>query len=58
MAHGCDALLIVTDWDDYRHLDWAALASAMRGTLVLDARNLVAPASVTNAGLTYVGVGR
>jgi UDPglucose 6-dehydrogenase len=58
LVQGCDAVVIVTDWDDYRHLDWASLAVAMRGRLVLDARNLLKPEAVTAAGLTYVGVGR
>jgi UDPglucose 6-dehydrogenase len=58
LVQGCDAVVIVTDWDDYRHLDWAPLAEAMRGRLVLDARNLLKPEVVAAAGLTYVGVGR
>ena len=58
MAKGCDAVVVTTDWDDYRHLPWAAIAGAMRGTLVLDARNLVAADAVRAAGLTYVGIGR
>jgi UDPglucose 6-dehydrogenase len=58
LVHGCDAVVIVTDWDDYRHLDWAGLAGRMRGNLVLDARNLLKPEAVAAAGLTYVGVGR
>lgn len=58
LAKGCDAVVVTTDWDDYRHLPWAAIAGAMRGTLVLDARNLVAADAVRAAGLTYVGIGR
>jgi UDPglucose 6-dehydrogenase len=58
LVQGCDAVVVVTDWDDYRHLDWAALAGKMRGTLVLDARNLLKPEAVAAAGLTYAGVGR
>jgi UDPglucose 6-dehydrogenase len=58
LARGCDAVVVVTDWDDYRHLDWPALAKQMRGDLVLDARNLLKPEAVAEAGLTYVGVGR
>jgi UDPglucose 6-dehydrogenase len=58
LARGCDALVITTDWDDYRHLDWPHLAGLMRGHLLLDARNLIAPDDVRAAGLTYVGIGR
>ena len=58
LAKGCDAVVVTTDWDDYRQLDWDAIAGAMRGTLVLDARNLLKPEAVRAAGLTYVGIGR
>lgn len=58
LAHGCDALVLVTDWNEYRHLDWAKLKEAMRGDLLLDARNLVSPEAARKAGLSYVGIGR
>ena len=58
LARGCDAVVIATDWQQYRTLPLAEMRDAMRGTLVLDARNLLAPDAVRAAGLTYVGVGR
>lgn len=58
LARGCDALVVVTEWQQYRHLDWAAVAEAMHGNLVLDARNALKPETVRAAGLSYVGVGR
>ena len=58
LAQGCDALVVVTEWEQYRHLDWKQLAEAMRGSVVLDARNALRPEPVRAAGLTYVGVGR
>jgi UDPglucose 6-dehydrogenase len=58
LAKGCDALVITTDWNDYRHLDWPHIRSLMRGDLVLDARNLIKPEAVRSAGLTYIGIGR
>ncbi len=58
LALGCDALVVVTDWDSYRHLDFADLKQRMRGDLVLDARNLLSPQQVTEAGLRYLGIGR
>ncbi len=58
LAQGCDALVVVTDWNDYRHLDWSALAEHMRGTLVLDARNLLSAQALAGTGLQYVGIGR
>jgi UDPglucose 6-dehydrogenase len=58
LVAGCDAVVVVTDWDQYRHLDWKRIAARMRGRVVVDARNLLTPATVRGAGLRYVGVGR
>jgi UDPglucose 6-dehydrogenase len=58
LATGCDALVVVTDWPQYRLLDFADLKLRMRGQLVLDARNLLQPSQVRGVGLTYVGIGR
>ena len=58
LARGCDAVVIATDWPQYRSLPLTELRGAMKGELLLDARNLLNPDEVVRAGLTYVGVGR
>lgn len=58
LAVGCDALVVVTDWPQFRQLDLPELKRRMRGTLLLDARNYLQPQAVRAAGLDYVGVGR
>ena len=58
LAAGADALVVVTDWPEYTRLPLEEIKGAMRGTLLLDARNLLEPATVSEAGLTYVGIGR
>ena len=58
LAIGCDAIVVVTDWPQFRHLDLAEMSKRMRGSLVLDARNYLQPQQVSAAGLEYVGVGR
>ena len=58
LVQGCDAVVIVTDWDQYRLLDWKSVAASMRGRVVMDARNLVNPEHVRGAGLRYSGIGR
>jgi UDPglucose 6-dehydrogenase len=58
LATDCDALVIVTDWPEYRQLPLAAMRSRMRGDLLLDARNLLKPSDVVKHGLTYAGIGR
>lgn len=58
LADGADALVLATDWPQFRDLDLVGLAVAMRGGLFLDGRNLLDPARAREAGLVYVGVGR
>jgi len=53
-----DAVVLVTEWEEFRELDFAAVADAMAGTLVIDGRNALDATQVTAAGLTYEGVGR
>jgi UDPglucose 6-dehydrogenase len=55
---GADALVLVTEWPEFGTLDFAAVAAAMRGALVVDGRNFFDPEAVRAAGLTYEGVGR
>jgi UDPglucose 6-dehydrogenase len=55
---GADAAVLVTEWPDLLALDWAEVAEAMSGTLVVDGRNALEPAKLRAAGLTYEGIGR
>jgi UDPglucose 6-dehydrogenase len=55
---GADAAVLVTEWPDLLALDWAEVAEAMSGTLVVDGRNALEPAALRAAGLTYEGIGR
>lgn len=58
MAAGAEALVLATDWPEYRHLDLARLAESMRNPILLDGRNLFDPEQVRAAGWIYLGVGR
>lgn len=53
-----DAVLIVTEWPEYVHADWAKIAQTMRTRIVLDGRNALEPERMTRAGFVYLGVGR
>ncbi len=57
-AAGADAVVVLTEWEEYRKLDLERLARSMSGTLLFDYRNLFAPEKVLASGLDYVGVGR
>ncbi len=55
---GADAVVIVTEWEEFVGLDWNLVADRMAGTLVLDGRNALDREAVAAAGLTYEGIGR
>ena len=57
-AEGASALLIVTEWREFRSPDFAALITSMKQPLVLDGRNLYDPAFMQQMGFDYVGIGR
>jgi UDPglucose 6-dehydrogenase len=58
VADGADALVIVTEWDEFRALDLAKLAKKMRGRSLIDLRNVYDPDEAERAGLDYRGIGR
>jgi len=57
-ASGADAIVLCTEWAEFQGIDWASTAKSMRGDLVFDCRNCLAPHRVTAAGLRYLGIGR
>jgi TolB-like protein len=57
-VEGADAVVLVTEWDEFKTLDWTAVAAAMDGTLVVDGRNALDSDAVRAAGLVYEGIGR
>jgi UDPglucose 6-dehydrogenase len=57
-AQGCDAIVLVTEWDVLRALDLRRLAGSMRTPVLVDLRNVYPPEEVASAGLAWHGVGR
>ncbi|MEZ5120501.1 MAG: nucleotide sugar dehydrogenase [Solirubrobacterales bacterium] len=57
-VEGADAVVLVTEWPEFRELDWGEVAARMAGTTVIDGRNTLDPAAVVGAGLDYEGIGR
>jgi UDPglucose 6-dehydrogenase len=57
-AQNAHALLILTDWPEYKLLDWNQLRATMQLPLILDGRNLLDPATVRSAGFEYISIGR
>jgi len=57
-AEGADALVIVTDWNEYRFPDFARVRAALRTPVVVDGRNLYDPEKMRALGFTYRSIGR
>jgi UDPglucose 6-dehydrogenase len=57
-ADGADALVIVTEWDHFRALDFERLKRVMARPILIDLRNIYSPEAVTRHGFFYDGVGR
>jgi UDPglucose 6-dehydrogenase len=57
-AAGAHALVIVTEWNEFRRLDFERLRGVMAGRVLVDLRNVYRPEDVEPFGFRYVGVGR
>jgi UDPglucose 6-dehydrogenase len=55
---GADALVIVTEWNEFRHPDFARLKAALKQPLIFDGRNLYPPSQMEQAGFRYFSIGR
>jgi UDPglucose 6-dehydrogenase len=55
---GADALVVVTDWNEYRHPDFARIKESLKSPIVVDGRNLYDTAKMRKLGFTYSSIGR
>jgi len=58
LAAGADAIVIVTEWNEFRQLDLTRLKTSMRTPVMVDGRNIYVPATMRSLGFTYRGIGR
>jgi UDPglucose 6-dehydrogenase len=58
VARDADALLVLTEWEEFRQLDWKRIYSLMARPLVIDGRNLLEPAAMMERGFEYFSFGR
>ncbi len=58
LADGCDALLLVTDWQQFLNLDYAKMAGLMHTPIMIDGRNFLDRQAIEAAGFRYLGIGR
>jgi len=54
----CDALVVITEWDEFRNLDMRAVKVLLKRPIVVDGRNIYDPKEMKTLGFTYMGIGR
>jgi UDPglucose 6-dehydrogenase len=58
LADGCDALVVITDWEQFRKLDYVKMAKLMNNAVMIDGRNFLDRETVESAGFRFLGIGR
>jgi UDPglucose 6-dehydrogenase len=58
LVTGCDAVVLVTEWEEFQRLDLARVAELMSGNVFIDGRNVIDTEALDRAGLSWYGVGR
>jgi UDPglucose 6-dehydrogenase len=58
LADGCDALILITDWKQFKSRNYAKMVALMANPLIIDARNFLDRTALEAAGFKYVGMGR
>src|SRR5262249_29868503 len=56
LAEDCDALVLVTEWDEFRRIEPSTLAAVMRGKVIIDGRNILDRDAFEQAGFQYRGI--
>jgi UDPglucose 6-dehydrogenase len=58
VAKGADALVFLTEWNEFRNLDLQRIKSLLLGPIIIDLRNIYEPETMAELGFTYIGIGR
>jgi len=58
MAAGCDALMVVTEWNEFKQLDLEKVKSLLKQPVIYDGRNIYDPGTMKTLGFTYRAIGR
>ena len=58
VAKGVDAIVLVTEWDEFKELDMQKIKAAMRQPVLVDGRNVLEPEKMRQLGFIYTGIGR
>jgi UDPglucose 6-dehydrogenase len=57
-ARGSDCLAVITEWDEFKEIDFKKLKRLLKQPLVVDGRNIYDPVKMRKLGFRYIGVGR
>jgi UDPglucose 6-dehydrogenase len=58
LADGCDAVVLVTDWQEFLSIDYAKMLTLMAHPVIIDARNFLDGKALKALGYQYIGIGR
>jgi UDPglucose 6-dehydrogenase len=58
VAEGADALILATEWNEFKQVDFSKIKSTMKTAILIDGRNLYDPDTIKSLGFTYIGIGR
>lgn len=58
LARDCDALVVMTEWNEFRHLDFERIRGVMHQPIIIDGRNIYEPERMAELGFVYRGMGR
>ncbi|OGX15711.1 MAG: UDP-glucose 6-dehydrogenase [Omnitrophica WOR_2 bacterium RBG_13_41_10] len=58
LSRGCDCLIIMTEWDEFKELDLAKIKKLLKRPIIIDGRNIYEPRQMQKLGFHYVGIGR
>ncbi len=54
----CDALIVATEWNEFRNLDFRAVKILLKNPIIIDGRNIYDPKELKDLGFKYIGIGR
>ena len=57
-CRGANCMIIITDWDEFKEIDFRKLKKALKRPIIIDGRNIYEPAMMKNNGFIYTGIGR
>jgi UDPglucose 6-dehydrogenase len=57
-GQGADALILITEWNQFRNIDWSRMKGLLKRPVVIDLRNIYDPVKMHKQGITYYSVGR